>query len=167
MEYKDYLPVMRNAYDMLCVLPASDPELGGLVREGLLHVIRNCAAFDACRDQQLPFTKHFLRLLTVLPLSDEGHWLEIFEDLALIVREKQLRCGGKAFAAIEERILRYFEASGYWDEDDGRLVSQWYWHRLPLRRTNIAYFRDAAPAARRDFRNVPDSADEWLSERHV
>lgn len=167
MEYKDYLPMMRNAYDMLCALPPPDPELGGLVQEGLLHVIRNCAAFDACREQPLPFAKHFLRLLTVLPLSDEGHWLEVFEDLALIVREKQLRCGGKAHVAIEERILRYFETSGYWDEGDGRLVSQWYWHRLPLRMIKKTSLCDNAPAARREFRKVPDIAGERLSEQHI
>lgn len=166
MEYKDYLPVMRNAYDMLCALPASDPELGGLVREGLLHVIRNCAAFDACLDPQLPFTKHFLCLSAALPLADEGHWLEVFEDLALIMREKQLRCGGKAHAAIEERILRYFETSGYWDEGDGRLVSRWYWYRLPLSIANKTYSDDAS-AVPREFRNVPDAAGKQLLKLHA
>ncbi len=132
MEYKKYLPLMRNAYDMLCAMPAGDPELSRLAREGLLHVTRNHAAFDACPNSRTPFANHFLRLLATLPLVDDGHWLEIFEDLALIIREKTLISGKGADAEIERRILRYFESSGQWEKDDGRMVSQWYWYRLPL-----------------------------------
>ncbi len=143
MEYKNYLPLMRNAYDMLCAMPADDPELGALAREGLLHVTRNHAEFDACADRPTSFANHFLRLLATLPLADNGHWLELFEDLALIIRAKALISGKGAETDIEQRILRYFESSGQWEKDDGRMVSQWYWYRLPLQAAETCRFRCA------------------------
>ena len=154
MDYRDYLPVLRNGYDMLCAMHPPDPELGKLVREGLLHLTRNHADFDACLDGQAFFTNHFLRLLTTLPLPDEGHWLELFEDLALIMREKALRCGKPAGAGIERRILEHFESCGLWEPDDDRLVSQWYWYRLPLR-ANVAGVARKSGGKRRGVAPAP------------
>lgn len=56
---------------------------------------------------------------------------QLVEDLAVLMREKTLRKGG-VHSLCEQRLMQYFESCGAWSCDDGTLVSEYYYLRLPL-----------------------------------
>lgn len=89
--------------------------------------------FDREAHPDFSLQKHFLHLLASLPeKEDELWWLEVFEDIALFVREKCLRSGGPQ-RALERGILRHFEHCGEWPADTTTLVGVMYWRELPRR----------------------------------
>ncbi len=55
----------------------------------------------------------------------------LFEEMAVLTREKYLRAGGNV-TPVEEEVMRYFEQSGLWRINDGTLVSEYYFVRLPM-----------------------------------
>ena len=64
--------------------------------------------------------------------------LTVQEHMALLVREKQLRCGEKSLCSAERHVLHYFEGNTSWS----RFAVDMYFTRLPL-----AVMRDVADNA--------------------
>lgn len=62
----------------------------------------------------------------------QGHAFALVEDMALFMREKKLRNGTATQSVQEERILSFFETSGYWKPDSGEIVTDTYYKLLPI-----------------------------------
>lgn len=160
MIFSRNLPTLKKAHAFLSHLDAP-PLPGSLVLEGLEHIMSCLEQFDKAIASGHLFTKHFLRSLTRPALDDQGCWLELFEDIALIVREKTLRPPHEGIAPVEQRILCYFETCGEWHPHDGTQVSTWYWYQLPslVKRavtpnqspeSDENFFSDFAPEAKKN-----------------
>ena len=130
MIFSRNLPALEAAYRLLITLDPPTP-VGVFVLEGLRHIMASVEQFDKAIASGHVFTKHFLRSLTSPSLDDQGCWLELFEDIALIIREKTLRPPHNGISQIEQRILVFFETCGEWAPHDGSQVSAWYWYQLP------------------------------------
>lgn len=76
--------------------------------------------------------RHLRAALRALPQDDAVFCL--FEDLALLVRAHSLRPSVVTTSTPLVALLDAFESSGEWHPEDGTLVSEWYWLRLPAMR---------------------------------
>ena len=130
MIFSRNLPLLLAARKVLHAMKPASQE-GLLVLDGLDHITHSVDRFDAAIASGHAFTKHFLQALTSPALDDQGCWMELFEDIALLVREKTLRPPHEGIAPVEHRILHHFETCGEWSPHDGTQVSAWYWHQLP------------------------------------
>ncbi len=72
--------------------------------------------------------EHTVQMLESIPNPDAIFGL--LEDLALITRGHTL-FAHKAHSS-EQALLQAFENAGEWQIDDGNIVSDWYWLRLPV-----------------------------------
>lgn len=112
--------------------PVEKALYGYLVLGGLKRVAEIASALDARLPGDLPFANHFFSELTSLPQDDEGHWISLLEDLALIFRAKALAAPDLEVSGIERALLEYFETSDEW-KGTATVVAALYWHELPQR----------------------------------
>lgn len=128
--FSSNLSLIEGTHTLLCGTAPDEP-WSRLALKGLTHLISSANCFDGAVRCDTPFRKHFLTLLTTPHLDDEGQWLELYEDLAIFMREKALRPPHLGLEAVEHEILHYFELCGEWTPSDGKQVSEWYWYTLP------------------------------------
>ncbi len=130
---------MEAAYQTLHAHRDTEPAFGGLVRNGLRHLLDHSHDFDACLDCDSAQTKHFFHELATLKTGEASFsdvadcWLCLFEDLALFFRERFLRHPEKDVPEVERTVMNYFESSGEWHPEDSGFVSYQYWTGLPER----------------------------------
>ena len=60
----------------------------------------------------------------------------LIEELAVFMREKNLRASSQSGKCVCRELLDYFESSGHRRPDDGTIVAQFYFVILPLAITN-------------------------------
>ena len=131
--FRQNMFLLNSTYCRLRSLPEAAQPLGRLVCSGLALFVRRAEEFDDNIHPNPSLQEHFLSLMTSGPTSgDTLWWLEVFEDIALFVREKCLRCGAVRHSA-ERAILYYFESCGEWSVSSSTLVCRMYWHMLPKR----------------------------------
>lgn len=78
----------------------------------------------------------------------------LVEDMALFMREKKLRSGGRRQHPTEERIMAYFENSGNWPANNGEMVTDAYYSLIP-----VAVLHDLRRSAPEISRHIRKSAD--------
>ena len=117
--------LLRSALEKLKRLPVERAEIGHLVLIGLREVMTQANALDECIKEPLPFVEHFFKELQSLPQEDDGHWLELLEDMILIFRAKELLSGREATSVAEGQLRDFFINADEWD-DEGSLVARWY-----------------------------------------
>lgn len=130
--FEENAALIREACVRLENEPVEKALHGYLVLGGLKRVAEIASALDARLPGDLPFANHFFSALTSLPHDDEGHWISLLEDLALIFRAKALGAPDLEVSGIERTLLEYFETSGEW-KDTGMVVTTLYWYELPQR----------------------------------
>ena len=123
--------LLEDALCRLSVTPTEAP-WAPYALEGIAHMVRRAEVYDVAVRFDSPFREHFLNFLTSPSPDDEGHWIALFEDLILFIREKTLRPPHRGFEPVEHKLLSHFELCGEWEPFDGTLISEWYWQRLPL-----------------------------------
>ncbi len=104
-----------------------DKERARLCRNGLIELRTNIYEYDAHVQAAAFFRDELLMLLT--GKANDDVVFALIEDLAVIMREKALRC--PMATSGEKRIFEYFEQSGNWEIEDGTLVSMFYYVYIP------------------------------------
>lgn len=113
---------------------------------GLSVLSRECQTYDKHISHCERYFDHFKRNLSSLEslLYQESHGkkvksglvedflFELFEDLALFIREKVLRTGFRGIHAEEDAILNYFDSCDEWLPWDGKMVSQSFYISIPV-----------------------------------
>lgn len=56
---------------------------------------------------------------------------ELVECFAVIAKENSLNGSARDATAAQAEVMRYFEESGEWSPNDGTLVTQYYYLRIP------------------------------------
>lgn len=56
----------------------------------------------------------------------------MIEEMAVLMRERYLREGGKDLSVSEKAVTDYFESSGNWYIGDTTMVSEYYFVKLPV-----------------------------------
>lgn len=107
---------------------STDTTMAELCRAGLLELQANADDYDACTLVATFFKDELLRHLTEEVTDDTV--FALIEDLAVIIREKTLRCS--LATSEEKKILEYFEQSGNWEIGDGTLISMFYYVHVPV-----------------------------------
>lgn len=130
--FKENAALVHEAHRRLENAPVERAVYGYLVLGGLKRVAEIASALDARLPGDLSFANHFFNELATLPHDDEGHWLLLLEDLALLFRAKALAAPDLEASPIERALLEHFEASDEWKGTD-TLVAQLYWRELPER----------------------------------
>lgn len=131
-----------------CSCLENDPQtknaMGKLVCTGLNELASRAEEFDSLIASGLSYKKHFLELLTslsddkpagIIPkgfADTQALVMELFEDLTVFVRVRELKQGRHNLSSVEQDILSHFESCGQWLKDDDSLVSRIYWYELPL-----------------------------------
>lgn len=118
---------IRQSLEILENLHNNNSRLEQLVCSGLKKLILAPDIFDQIIKKDCPFKKHFFDVLENLPLSDNGHWIELFEDLALFFKQHQQLVPEVAMSIEGQQIMHHFENCGEWKLQDGKLVSTQYW----------------------------------------
>ena len=126
-----YRKRISEGYNRLSELPVEHAELGALVLNGLCLIQESQELMDSIIHGISPFTEHFFHELATLPHSDESHWMNLVEDMAILFREHALKNHETRLPKEEARLLKFFESSGNWKPGDGTLVGEWYWDKLP------------------------------------
>ncbi len=130
--------VCREAAERLRrALPSvPEPQLAVLCADGLQEVAEHYPEYRSLVSTASPFMQEVAGYVTLLcadkcaePLEDVLFML--VEALAMVMREAVLR-QGRAFRAVQEDILRYFEQSGRWRPEEGTLVADFYYRRIPV-----------------------------------
>ena len=141
-----WVTLMNRAEEYLSCCPGAETPMGRLVCKGLRHVACHAGEFDREIHPDPLLQKHFLETLTSLcacagsspgernRICVEDVWFGLFEDLALFVRERALRC--RVQSAVEKKMLHYFESSGEWQSDAPTSVGWMYWYGLPRKIEN-------------------------------
>ncbi|WCB47409.1 hypothetical protein [Nitratidesulfovibrio vulgaris] len=75
------------------------------------------------------FMPHFHDALCSLPREEA--LFALFEDMALLARAHAVSCRPEMIPEPLAAVMTAFEADGEWHPNDGTLVSEWYWLRLP------------------------------------
>ncbi len=131
--YQKYGDMISAGYNRLAELPVDRAELGALVLNGLRSIQKSPELLHSIIHGISPFTEHFFHELATLPQSDESHWMNLLEDMAVLFREYTLSNHGDISEQAIFSLLKFFELSGNWQPEDGTLVCQWYWKELPGR----------------------------------
>ena len=141
-----WVTLMNRAEAYLACCPGAETPMGRLVCNGLRHIACHAGEFDREIHPDPFLQKHFLETLTSLcacagessgeqcRVYVEDAWLSLFEDLALFVRERALRCCAQC--PVETNMLQFFESSGEWQPDAPTLVGWMYWYGLPWKIKN-------------------------------
>ncbi|SDF03741.1 hypothetical protein [Desulfovibrio legallii] len=128
-----------HALEALCAACAADATLPApqarLLGDGLEALRADSAGFVAVVDPQNPFYLEFARYMEQgCRLEEDG--LALLECLSIFFRLRQTLEPSRTPAPAEQRVQAYFERSGLWNPEDGNLVSQWYWRRIPAMGNN-------------------------------
>ncbi len=99
-------------------------ELCCMAMDTILH---HAAEYDSTGYIPSHVQAHTIQMLQEVPHPDAIFGL--LEDLALITRGHTLFAHKSS--AQETQFLQAFENAGEWHADDGNIVSNWYWLRLP------------------------------------
>lgn len=121
-----------------------------LCRDGLGYLAREAQAYAGKLILSEPVLGHFKEELDCLIGSlDPGHFRAnalagfahigdvqgcafcLLEDMALFIREKNLREGRPDCHGVEKEIMAFFENSGNWPKDGKALVTDMYYNKLP------------------------------------
>lgn len=116
-----------------------NPELMKLCAEGLRELGDNIeeysskATISSCFFQELCEKVKSISDDTA-PKTELQHdnAFALFEALAVVFRETFLRAGASALKPIQQAILDFFEGSGHWKANEGTLVSDYYYNRIPI-----------------------------------
>ena len=131
--YYAYKKIISEGYKKLSGLSAERAELGVLVLNGLRAIEESPDLMASNVHGISPITEHFFHELATLPQSDESHWLNLVEDMAILFREYTLNNRGTEYSRDISGLLNFFETSGNWNPGDGTLVGHWFWKELPER----------------------------------
>lgn len=124
--------------------PHAGSTMGQLVCSGLNELASRAEEFDSLIASGMSYKKHFLELLTslhegmpagIVPkgfADTQALVMELFEDLTVFVRVRELKQGRDNLSKVETAILKHFESCGQWLKDDNSMVSRSYWYELPL-----------------------------------
>lgn len=121
-----------------------------LCRDGLGHLAREASSYSGklilCESMVRHFEKELDGLIGKLDSSPshddaaarlsrigdvQGCAFCLLEDMALFMREKNLREGCPACRGVEQEIMSFFEDSGNWPRDAHALVTDMYYDTLP------------------------------------
>lgn len=145
-----HIDSIKKTCSLLENAPHAKSPMGQLVCKGLNELVSRAEEFDTLIASGVNYKKHFLGLLTSLHEMENpktarptgiiptGHAdmqaliMELFEDLAVFVRVRELNYGKKSLNEVEQAIQKYFEGCGEWLKDDNTLLSRSYWYELPL-----------------------------------
>lgn len=124
--FKEKVAMMNHALNILKKLD-NNTLLGKFVCIGIQQLIQLAEAMDESIHENCPFKQHFFHTLKELPLCDEGHWLELFEDLAFFFKQHYTLLPKSHIPPECQQIMTYFESCGEWTPQDGTLISTNYW----------------------------------------
>lgn len=130
--FEENAALIRAACARLENAPVEKAIYGYLVLGGLKRLAEIASALDARLPGDLSFANHFFKELATLPHDDQGHWMSLLEDLALIFRAKALAAPDMDVSGIERALLDHFETSDEWKGTE-TVVATIYWHDLPQR----------------------------------
>ena len=130
--FEENVALIRAACARLENAPVEKALYGYLVLGGLKRIAEIASALDARLPGDLSFANHFFNELATLPHDDQGHWMSLLEDLALIFRAKALAAPDMDVSGIERALLDHFETSDEWKGTE-TVVATIYWHDLPQR----------------------------------
>lgn len=131
MHTKKYLDAMNKCKE--CLNPLEEYRL---LAEALTFLVKEAEFFERYigkeeRDFDNHFKNHFKAFLEV-PFDDiqQEDCAALYEDVAMLFREKQLRLGLSALEEVEIEFLKDFEKRV---TDKNCLAYQWYFEKLPLK----------------------------------
>lgn len=134
------MPLSSHRNELRTLLAACESRAGSipgltdsgvvLLRQSLRHLADHAEDFDDCLPEDNPFYEEFTGIL-LLCRSPGLDWFSLFECIAIFFRLRQCRHVGCVPCQAERALLRHFEQCGEWRPDDGTLVSEWYWRRIP------------------------------------
>ena len=110
--------MISAGYNRLAELPVDRAELGALVLNGLRSIQKSPELLHSIIHGISPFTEHFFHELATLPQSDESHWMNLLEDMAVLFREYTLSNHGDISEQAIFSLLKFFELSGNWQPED-------------------------------------------------
>lgn len=124
--FKEKVTTMSQALNILKILD-DNTSLGKFVCSGIQQLIKLAEPMDKTIPPNCPFKQHFFYTINNLPLCDEGHWLELFEDLAYFFKQYYTSFPDSYIPIECQQIMKYFESCGEWTPQDGKLISIRYW----------------------------------------
>ncbi len=118
---------------------APDRELVSLCVQGLEEIAQHQDEYSRLISASEPFAQHLAEGIKMIcddfsqnPAEQHDAAFVLLEDLAIIMREAVLLRGNKPPTPVQYNIMRYFESCGYWMFNDGTLVSDYYYTRVPI-----------------------------------
>ena len=118
---------------------AFDPELMKLCADGLHEVAENYEEYLSTAKTSSSFLRELAEKVKHIATDEkkEAHLqhdnaFAIFEAMAVVLRETFLRTGASSLRPVQHAILSFFEGSGNWKANEGSLVSDYYYNRIPI-----------------------------------
>ena len=111
-----------------CKICLAKDEENAILVEALSSFTDQILFYNAYVMKDSPFVKHFKDFFERLEEFIDDRCYSVYEDLVIMVREKQLRLGNKNLTKAEVALLKDFESKVI-DEDS--LVYLWYHYKLP------------------------------------
>lgn len=116
-----------------------DADLFELCALGLQEIAERFDEYRHYVAVSLPFAEHLVGAVqsVCIELSCENtnrqeSAFALMEDMAVIFREVALRKGYENLSPPGQTILHYFESSGHWRANEGTLVADYYYTRIPV-----------------------------------
>lgn len=111
-----------------CKICLSKNEKNNILVEALSSFTDQILFYDLYAMKDSPFTIHFKAFFEDLEEVIDDECYSIYEDLVIMVREKQLRMGQKNLTKAEIALLKDFQNK---DCEEDSLVYTWYHYKLP------------------------------------
>ena len=122
---------------------APDPELLGLCANTLRELAGEDRNSAAGLKLTMPFLLEANRILQLLcvnftsqPQLLHDRAFALLECMAVITKERSLNKRKTKILPAQAALMRYFESSGQWSRDDGTLVSDYYYTKIPASLAN-------------------------------
>ena len=128
MPLSDYRDDLKKLYAARIAHASADPRQVLFCRS-LRYLIEHAEDFDRVVPEDDRFYREFTGFLEKGFTSEEDCF-SLFECMVILFRMCQCARGGET-SPLARDLLRYFEECGEWRPNDGTLVSEWYWRRIP------------------------------------
>lgn len=127
--FKEKIPTMNQALEILENLKTNTSLLENFVCAGVKYVANSTDLFDKIIKKNCPIKRHFFTTLKNLPLNDDGHWLELLEDLAFFFKQQKSLTSETPVPKEGQQLMEYFESSDDWKSQDNLLINTYYWSK--------------------------------------
>ena len=116
-----------------------DPELMQLCADGLREVAENYEEYSSVVSTASPFLRELSEKVKLIAHDakreaelQHDHAFSLMESMAVVLREVLLRKGASVLKPAHHKLLDFFEGSGHWKANEGSMVTDYYYNRIPI-----------------------------------